>query len=309
LLAQIDAFLRWKRSLGYGYARAELWLRAFERFARRQSATARLDQLMRSWLARNADRKPVSVTLELGVFRQFCLYLRRRDPKVVIPSRSWAPQSAASDFLPHVLQVADVKKLLHFAGALERPPFRAVMYRALLLVLYCTGLRFGEAVRLRLGDVHLRRGVLWVAESKGRSRWVPFHRSLALELGRYLDARRAYAPAAPGDAFFPRSDGSPIRVKTASYTVLVLLRRAGLKPTSGRVGPRPYDLRHTFAVHRLERWHRARVDVHARLPWLSAYMGHVGILGTETYLTATPQLLQLAARRLKRRLSQRTRWS
>lgn len=309
LLGRIDAFLRWKRALGYRYARAELWLRAFERFARRQIKPTPLDQLMRSWLARNADRKPVSVTLELGVLRQFCVYLRRSDPKVIIPSRSWAPQSAASDFLPHVLRVADVKTLLRLAAALERPPFRAAMYRALLLVLYCTGLRFGEAVRLRLGDVHLRRGVLWVAQSKGRSRWVPFHRSLACELGHYLAARRAYAPAGPGDALFPRSDGSPLRVKTASHTVLVLLRRAGLKPASGRVGPRPYDLRHTFAVHRLERWHRARMDVHARLPWLSAYMGHDGILGTETYLTATPQLLQLAARRLRRRLSQRTRWS
>jgi hypothetical protein len=61
-------------------------------------------------------------------------------------------------------------------------------------------------------------------------------------------------------------------------------------------------------VHRLVRWHRARVDVHARLPWLSAYMGHDGILGTEKYLTATPQLLQLAAQRLKQRLARRTRW-
>jgi integrase/recombinase XerD len=45
------------------------------------------------------------------------------------------------------------------------------------------------------------------------------------------------------------------------------------------------------------------------LPWLSAYMGHNDILGTETYLTATPQLLHLAARRLRTRLSQRRRWS
>jgi integrase len=307
LLDQIEEFLRWKRSLGYKYARAQLWLRAFERFARRTKSAA-LDELMRSWLARNAARKPISVALELGVLRQFCLYLRRRDPRVIIPSRAWAPQSAASDFLPHVLPVADVKKLVRLGAALERPPFRGAMYRALLLLLYCTGLRFGEAVRLRLQDLDLRRDVLWVAQSKGRSRWVPFQRSLARELRRYLVARRAFAPARPQDALFPRLDGSAITIKSASHTVLGLLRRAGLKPASGRVGPRPYDLRHTFAVHRLERWYRARVDVHARLPWLSAYMGHDGILGTETYLTATPQLLQLAARRLRRRLSQHARW-
>jgi integrase len=207
------------------------------------------------------------------------------------------------------LDVKDVKKLVRLTAALERPPFRGAMYRALLLVLYCTGVRFGEAVRLRLRDLDLRRGVLWIEQSKGRSRWVPFHASLSRELSRYLTSRRAYAPDAPTDALFPRPDGTPIGVKTASYTVCTLLRRAGLKPASGRVGPRAYDLRHTFAVHRLARWYRTGVDVHARLPWLSAYMGHDGILGTEVYLTATPQLLHLAARRLKRRLSRRARWA
>jgi integrase/recombinase XerD len=99
-----------------------------------------------------------------------------------------------------------------------------------------------------------------------------------------------------------------VRTVTASATVRALLRRARLKPPSGRVGPRPYDLRHAFAVHRLERWYRAGVAVQARLPWLSAYLGHDDILGTEVYLTATPQLLELAARRLKRRLSLHMRW-
>ena len=80
-----------------------------------------------------------------------------------------------------------------------------------------------------------------------------------------------------------------------------MFRMTGLKPSIDRGGPRAYDLRHTFAVHRLTRWYRARVDLHARLPWLSAYMGHLDLLGTETYLTATPELLALVARRFHHR--------
>jgi integrase len=60
-------------------------------------------------------------------------------------------------------------------------------------------------------------------------------------------------------------------------------------------------MRHAFAVHRLTRWYRAGVDLHARLPWLSAYMGHDDLLGTEVYLTATPELLSLAGDRFRRR--------
>lgn len=309
LSAQIEAFLIWKRSLGYKYGRGELWLRAFNRFAQEQPTAIPLDQLIRSWLARDANRKPISVALELSVIRQFCAYLQRRDSNVIVPTREWAPRSTKSDFLPHVLSVGDVKKLVRLASGLERPTFRGPMYRTMLLVLYCTGIRFGEVARLRLKDLDLRRGVLWIAESKGRSRWVPFHRSLARELARYLKVRRAYASATPNDGLFPRPDGTPVRVQTASATVCILLRRARLKPSSGRAGPRPYDIRHAFAVHRLERWYRTGVDVHARLPWLSAYMGHDDILGTETYLTATPELLQLAASRLRGRLSRRARWA
>jgi integrase len=90
-------------------------------------------------------------------------------------------------------------------------------------------------------------------------------------------------------------------VETAAGTLRVLFKSAGLKPERGRIGPRPYDLRHAFAVHRLSRWYRQGVDLHARLPWLSAYMGHVNIVGTEAYLNTTPELLDLAGKRLRRR--------
>jgi len=311
LTGDIEAFLRFKRSLGYRYARAELWLRAFARFVEQRPADALpLEDLGRAWLERNESRKAVSVAYELGVLRQFFGFLRRHDPTVVVPERSLARRSSASEFLPHILETKDIKMLMRLAEGLRAPRFYGAMYRVLLLVLYCTGVRFGEAVRLKLRDLDIRRRALWIAESKGRSRWVPFHASLARELARYLVARRAYAVVAgPGDSLFVGLNGEPLRRETASHIVTVLLRRAHLKPPRGRIGPRPYDIRHTFAVHRLARWYRAGVDVNARLPWLSAYMGHDDILGTESYLTATPQLLQLAARRLRTRLAQRRRWT
>jgi integrase len=61
-------------------------------------------------------------------------------------------------------------------------------------------------------------------------------------------------------------------------------------------------MRHTFAVHRLTDWYRQGLDIHARLPWLSAYMGHDNVLGTEVYLTATAELMALASQRFEQRL-------
>jgi integrase len=306
LAASLVAFLEFKRRRGYRYNRSEFTLRNFDRFVAaraKQNASWRLDEVILAWLSSRPGRLAVSVSQEMAVVRQFWFYVRRHHPAQCRREIRWPKLPTKTTFVPRVLTATEVRTLLRLAGDLERPRFRRALYRALLLVLYCTGLRFGEALRLRTVDVDLRRATIFVEEFKGRARWVPFHPTLRRELERYLHARRLFSGSEPGDdaPFFLASDGRPLSMKAAHYTLCRMFRMAGLKPSTGRIGPRPYDLRHTFAVHRLTRWYRERVDLHARLPWLSAYMGHVNLLGTETYLTATPELLALAAHRLHRR--------
>jgi integrase len=63
--------------------------------------------------------------------------------------------------------------------------------------------------------------------------------------------------------------------------------------------PRIHDLRHTFAVTTLLGWYRDGANVAARLPWLSTYLGHHDPRSTYWYLSATPDLLAIAADRLE----------
>jgi integrase/recombinase XerD len=301
---ELHAFLQFKRSLGYGYMRAEFTLREFDRFLIQYAAGHRrwkLDQAAIAWLSSKPGRKPISVSADAAVLRQFYRYLRRSSEPETVVEPIWPHLPTESSFLPYSLGKKDVLLLLALCANLKRPPFRAALYRALILVLYCTGIRFGEALRLRMRDVDSRSAVLFIDTFKGRSRWVPFHRSLSRELDRYLTARRAYAPSDLGAHFFVGANHRRLPVETASGTFRSLFKLAGLKPDKGRIGPRPYDLRHAFAVHRLSRWYGEGVDLHARLPWLSAYMGHVDIIGTESYLHTTPELLDLAGNRLRRR--------
>ena len=297
-------FLRFKRSLGYGYMRAEFTLREFDRFLIGYIARNRrwqLDQAAIAWLSSKPGRKAVSVSDDAVVLRQFFRYLRRSSNLGSISEPIWPHLPMKSDFVPYFLPKKDILNLLTLCADLKRPRFRAVLYRALILILYCTGIRFGEALRLRMRDVDIRSAVLFIDTFKGRTRWVPFHRSLSRELGQYLAARVQYASPDPNERFFVGADRHRLPVKTAGETLSRLFKLAGLKPEKGRVGPRPYDLRHAFAIHRLSRWYSRGVDLHARLPWLSAYMGHVDIIGTETYLNATPELLAVAGNRLRRR--------
>ena len=303
LAGELRTFVQFKRGLGYRYERAEYRVRGFDRFLvsfARNNPDWQLNRAVVAWLSSKPGRKPISVSRDAAVLREYFKYLRRL-PHLDVVEPNWPSLPTKSDFLPHHLTEADILKLLDLCTALRGPAFRSTLYRALILILYCTGIRFGEALRLHMRDVDTRKAVLFIEEFKGRARWVPFHTTLARELAQYLRERVKYAPASPDTPFFVGINGRQLPLRTANDTFHRLFGKAGLKPKKGRIGPRPYDLRHAFAVHRLTRWYRDGVDLHARLAWLAAYMGHVNIAGTETYLNATPELMALVAKRFHRR--------
>jgi integrase len=298
---ELEQFLAYKHNLGIRYECAQWILKRFDRYVRRQQQHQRLrlplDQLIAGWLAQGQGRRPVTVTIYLGILRQFCLFRRRYHPKGFVPDRTWAPQSTESRFLPHVFTAREIRQLLRQVKKLACPSLGHVSIRLLVWVLYCTGLRFGEAARLTLGDLDLQQQWFFIRQSKGRTRLVPFGADLAAALKQYLE-RRGLSSGPSSMPLLLSARGRPLSRYTISQTLRRLLRLGGLKPARGHQGPRPYDLRHAFAVHRLSRWYRRGINVSDRLPWLSTYMGHRNILGTEKYLTTTPELLALAGRRL-----------
>jgi site-specific recombinase XerD len=235
------------------------------------------------------------------VVRQLCLFRRRSDPKGLVPDHTLAPVKE-SVFVPYIFTYEEVLSIVDAATQHEGHNMWGAMLRALTLVLYCTGMRLGEATRLHMVDVDLRQAVLTVQRSKGRARILAIRDDLVAELRQYLRLREeilAYSGASDPMTLFVRRDGSVLTPRAASDALRGLLRDLGLKPPRGRTGARPYEFRHAFAVHRLTACAVEGVDVHAKLPWLSAYLGHQNLLGTEVYLKATPQLMELESQRLE----------
>ena len=310
LKTDLESFLAHKRALGFRYQRPEGTLRSFDRYVcrTRPIATAHpsLQSLIEGWLAESSGRKARTVTLDLHVVRQFCLFRRRRDPDGFVPDPVRFPRDAPSQFRPYIFSPAEIRSLLQYVTDAPVPKFQRTTWRLLLLILYCTGLRFGEVARLRIRDLDLSQRLFRVHESKGRTRLVPFYSDLAAELRRYLQNRgtTGLSADAPLLLAYENKAYSPNLI---SNTLRRWLRETGMKPPNGRKGPRPYDVRHTFAVHRLSQWYRQGVELFGRLPWLSVYMGHTNILGTEPYLTSTPELLALVSRKFQARFDQRRR--
>jgi len=168
----------------------------------------------------------------------------------------------------------------------------------MILLAYCAGLRRGELARLDLGDVDLRSGTITVRETKFyKTRILPLTDSVMVELRTYPDARRRTgAPQEPQSGLFWQDHFkdryTPVVVSTMITNVM---RLAGFKPPSGRIGPRVHDLRHSMVVNRILEWYRAGINPQGRLHFLSTYMGHRDINSTLVYITVTQDLLQEAS--------------
>jgi integrase/recombinase XerD len=163
-----------------------------------------------------------------------------------------------------------------------------------------TGMRIGETIRLDRDDVDHRHQLLRVIDSKfGKSRELALHESTMDALDKYAELRDRLCPRPSCEAFFISRNGTRLLSQCVNRVFARLVRTVGLEPRSARCRPRPHDLRHSFAVSTLLDWYATDTNVQARLPSLSTYMGHVEPASTYYYLTAAPELLALAARRLE----------
>lgn len=172
----------------------------------------------------------------------------------------------------------------------------------MLLLLYGTGLRRGEALRLSVADVDLTNALLTIRDTKFfKSRLVPISSDLTRVLSDYARWRAATHPSAEPTLFFVGRHDKPLHHWKLQDAFERLREHAGVRRTDGgRYQPRLHDLRHTFAVHRLTEWYRQGADVQRLVYHLSVYLGHARLVHTQAYLTMTPELLQQAGASFER---------
>jgi integrase/recombinase XerD len=133
----------------------------------------------------------------------------------------------------------------------------------------------------------------------GKSREVAVDASVIDALDAYGRLRDRHVPQRRPEAFFLSTAGRRLFRSCVDRTFAKLVATVGLQSRSPGCRPRLHDFRHSFAVRTLLDWHAAGVDVQARLPTLSTYLGHVSPATTYDYLSAAPELLVLVAKRLE----------
>ncbi len=273
------------------------------------TATTLTRQIVEDWCKSFGHLRPASQQRYRCAISKFCAFLRARDP-ATIPEHALPPVRTPRDFLPCVLSEEQIVDVLSRARALRtstRNPLRPQSVYLVLVLLYTAGLRIGEVIRLTIGDFDATAGTLLIRETKfSKTRLVPIAWTTQRAVSAYLNERSVRGIDSQAQASLVFSPGRRQLCRaTIEGTIRRLFREAGIKPEQGRVGPRPHDLRHTFAAHRVLAWYRSGEDLNARLPLLSTYLGHRNLESTQHYLNVLPGILEEASHRFEQ---QRAPW-
>jgi site-specific recombinase XerD len=304
LAEPIRSFVEYKRALNRKYRPEAAALRLFDGYLCEHAATGwgSIDSvLIETFLQSRPRSRPRSYNHLLGVLHRFFAWAVLQGFVAKNPVSATRRRDTGKR-IPYLFDLNDAKRLLDLASALpdrSRAPHRAQTYEMIFALLYGLGLRVGEAVRLKLGNVDLQRNTLFICETKfSKSRIVPLGPKLATRLRQYIEERHegTREPDRPVFSFTKRGCICP---ETVSQTFHALVPKLGLVLPPGVSSPRLHDLRHAFAVGTLLRWYRQGIDPNRRLIHLSTFLGHVDPNSTAVYLTITEELLREADRRFR----------
>lgn len=295
------------KSLGFRYDTDTERLRRFDRFLQRRPDLSGqpLRVLVQEWTNTGAGVHHAWECQACGHVVSKAWHRLDSTIEILRVDRQLARRVRQQHRRPYICTAEDIRRILHAARTFPSPkaPLRPSTLYTMVVLAACAGLRLGEIAHLTIGDVQVDDGTIEIRETKFfKSRRLPLAPSVTAVLHAYLEARQqAGAPthASAGLFWHRQKNGRYSRVMIEKLIVRVL-RRSGLKPARGKVGPRVHDLRHAFVVRRMLTWYQQGINPQERLPYLATYLGHKDVNSTLVYLTITQELLQHASERFRR---------
>jgi site-specific recombinase XerD len=242
-------------------------LEFFARFLGRDAARAERADVKAFVLELAGKRRyqPAAIRRKLVALRRFFNYLAAEGKRLDDPMAGIdAPRLPKR--LPVVLKEDDVARLLRTPAPAGRTEFQRLRDRAILEVLYASGIRRAELASLDLGDVDLERRVMRVIGKGDKQRTVLINEAAAEAMRRYLGHR----PRTNDDAVFVGRGGRRLGVRAIWSVVKTVEKLSGLS-----LHATPHVMRHSFATHLLENG--------ADLMTIKELLGHESLATTQIY--------------------------
>lgn len=296
----LDAYLIARRQLGFQLKTTEYLLRQFCDWLAEHGSTQvfTIDQAVQ-WATQPCDARPVWWSQRLTAVRPFAAYLNAAGaPVPVIPNRLLPVRTTRC--APYIYSQSDLDRLIDGCSSFFTTVRVAATMRTIIGLLAATGLRIGEATRLRVTDLDADRSVLTIHGTKRPlDRLVPIHPSTTAALLAYINLpERLATHPGPGGPVFVNAAGTGFVIETIEQHFRALADSLQLG-VAGRRRPRLHDLRHTFATGHMIAAYTHGDNPARTLGLLCTWLGHTAVANTYWYLSAVPELLAAAAQRLE----------
>jgi len=291
----VDAYIGEKRSLGLKFEKeAQVLRRVVALQMQLDRGTSLLSRkTVQTWIKKTPWESEVNRNHRIGIVRGLGKYMvRMGHTAYVVPDRFAPVQEYV--YVPYIFSDKELGLLLSNIDALCKnttSEHASLVFSLLFRMLVGCGLRITEALSIKKQDVDLENGTLLLLNTKDKKeRIVPMADSLCKACRKYAYRIQFVQGADESPYFFPNPEGKAYAACSAYSRFRQALWLAGISHGGRGKGPRLHDLRHTFAVRVLNKWVREGKNLTTALPYLSVYMGHVGLKATQRYLKLTAEM-------------------
>ena len=285
----INGMLEYKESLGFSKDTYEYFLKDFCKYFIENSYSQFTEETVSTWCIRRPTESPEGFRRRITPLREFSKYLCAiGETEYVIPT-SILPITHRE--MPYIITDQELRNL--FAECDREPfckqsPCRHLIIPVIFRLIYCCGLRPNEGRELLRDDFNEVEGTLFIRKNKShKERRIPLSDDVAAMCRNYLHDSRKVIPNT--EYMFPSPDGGSYERKWLSETFRRLWNASN--PDSPAKKIRVYLLRHRFATAVFTKWLNENADLYAKVPYLSAYMGHTQFEDTAYYIHLLPEKL------------------
>jgi integrase/recombinase XerD len=295
LSKELEAFISYRKGLGYSEKHIKYQLLVFDRYVRRQSDFSRIWQPQFYIKFRNEIKlEPSTVNITLYAVRCFFEYLRRKQHYLNNPLKD-VPCLPLRAFIPFVFSPEQVEQLLDVVCCRIRHKQRFFMkdlseYIVMLLLARC-GLRINEPLRLKKEDYRHGEKTIYIEKTKfKKDRLIPIPRCVAEQIDNYLSSRTNQIDNDINPYLFIGRGESRLGDHRIRLIFHDAVRQIGINSPRKVIGntifgrPTPHSLRHSFAVNTLKSAIARKQSSQNVLPVLATYLGHVEYRHTMKYL-------------------------
>lgn len=285
----IQGLIDEKRSMGFIYDDTAYVLKEFDQYCidKNLSSICITREFMDDWMKCKDTEGTYNQTGRISASRQLLLYMAGLGYEVYIPVDFTTKKVHPPHVFTHPELIAFFDELDSFSPPIRGGHCRIWEYRAFFRILYCTGMRCGELMKMPVSETNLVNGTMTVYQSKGHKDRIVYLaedvRQLCINYLKYITHELGYEPY----WLFPgRNPDTHVSYSAVNdefnrfWNATKYAKKTDKKPTV-------HSFRFTYVVNRMNDWMEQGVDLEVMLPYLSKQLGHKGIRETFYYYIMT----------------------